>query len=334
MPIRKLAYRLVFGLAVSTSLFAESNDAAAAAGATAENTSLPDAKPAIANRLPVANPLFLPSQNQFYVEIQGGWQRYASKVTFPAQTVSGVPLAAGSTKTTRDSVRMAATLAYALHDRFVLGLDVLYLASERVSLSNTGSLSSLRASATTSTGFYNPRFSAIGRLLGLGRNEWFLDAGGIYSPGIKSDDPNAFAKPMSEVEAKVRVGKNSGPWTAGIGVSLAYSIETMHKGITYRSTTALLTEAVVQYDMARHFIDAGIGLIQYVDRTSANDALNGKMRTIIQFGLGTRFTQNVFARVSVGWLMPISADYRESGYLFQVEDIGGPVAFLTIGARF
>jgi hypothetical protein len=333
MSTHKAIYLSFLVLGVTPS-FSQSDDASVPTPTAAENKPITEAKAANANRLPIANPLFLPSQNQFYVEVQGGWQRYSTKITFPAQTVSGVSLAAGSTKTTRDSVRMAATLAYALHDRFVLGIDVLYLASERASLSNTGSLSAFRTNTTTSTGFYNPRFSAIGRLLGLGRDEWFLDAGGIYSPGIKSDDTNAFAKPMPEVEAQVRVGKNSGQWTVGIGASLAYTMETLHKGITYRSTTALVTEAIVQYDMDRHFIDAGIGLIQYVDRTSANDALNGKMRTIIQFGLGKRFTQNVFARVSVGWLMPISADYRESGYLFQVEDIGGPAAFLTIGVRF
>ncbi|MFZ5630647.1 MAG: hypothetical protein ACOY5B_16055 [Spirochaetota bacterium] len=322
MPIAKVTYLFVAALSV-VPVFSQSTEKEAATEGKINSD----------GRLPIANPLFLPAQNQIYAEVQGGWQRYSTQVSVPAQTVSGVPLAAGNAKSTRDSVRIAAALAYALHDRFVLGFDVLYLASERTTFSNTGSLSAFRATST-STGFYNPRFSAIGRFLGLGQNEWFLDAGGVFSPGIRSDDSNAFARPASEIEGKLRFGKNAGRWTAGLGVALSYSLETLHKGVTYRSTTALLTEAVVQYDMSSYFLDAGLAFIQFVDRTSANDALNGKVRTIIQFGLGKRFTQNVFARVSVGWLMPIAADYRESGYLFQVEDNGGPTAFVTVGARF
>lgn len=284
------------------------------------------------NRLPITNPLFLPYQNQFFVEVQGGWQRNSTSVRFPAQTISSVSLPESSSTTTWDAMRMGAAIGYGLHDRFILGVELLYLASEKSKSTSTGIFSP--SNDATSPGFYNPRFSAVVRLLGLNRNEWFLDAGFFYIPGISSSDKNAFANPKSEIQGSLRLGRNAGAWTAGVGLSVAFSFEATQNGVTYRSNTALVTEGILQYGADKYFAEAAIGLIQYVDQKSANDPLNGKMRTMLQFGVGNRFSENLYAKVTVGWLMPISADYRESGFLFNVEAKGGPTAFVSVGFRF
>lgn len=212
-------------------------------------------------------------------------------------------------------------------------MELLYLVSEKSTTATTGIFAS-GASSNSSPGFYNPRFSAVGRLLGVNRNEWYLDVGLAYMPGINSADKNAFAIPQPEIDTRVRLGRNIGAWTAGIGTSIAYTFETMHQGTTYRSNTALITEAIIQYGVEKYFAEAGAGFIQYVDHKSASDPLNGKVRTIVHVSIGSRFSENVFAKASIGWLMPIAADFRESGLLFHVEEKGGPAAHVTVGLRF
>ena len=229
-------------------------------------------------------------------------------------------------------MRMGAAIGYGLHDRFTLGVELLYLASEKTKTTSTGFLSP--ANEATSPGFYNPRFSAVVRLLGLNRNEWFLDAAFYYIPGISSSDKNAFANPGSEIQGALRLGRNAGAWTAGVTVAAAHYFESRQNSITYRSSTALVTEGILQYGADKYFAEVGVGLVQYVDQKSANDPLNGKMRTILHLGIGNRFSENLYAKVSVGWLMPISADFRESGLLYNIEAIGGPTANVTVGFRF
>lgn len=128
---------------------------------------------------------------------------------FTEQTIAGVTLPAGASETSSNSFLLAGGFAYALHDRFNLGLSLLYLASQSNSTHATGSLSSLNVTST-STGIYNPRITAIGRLLGLGADDWFLDIEAMFLPGIKSNDRKAFAYPNDETGVQIRFGKNSG----------------------------------------------------------------------------------------------------------------------------
>jgi len=331
MSIRNIIY-LIFSVLPLTQVFSQSDTETTATPAPVESSSAVDLKKERTNRLPITNPFFLPYQNQFFAELQGGWQRFSTSVGFPQQTISGLTYPESSSKTTWDAVRMGAAIGYGLHDRLTLGVELLYLASEKSQTTSTGIFTP--SSNNTSPGFYNPRLSGLVRLLGLNRNDWFIDAGFFYMPGIASSDKNAFANPKPEIEGRLRLGRNAGAWTAGVAVALAYSFETTQNGVTYRSNTTLVTEGIIQYGADKYFAEAGVGLIQYVDQKSANDPLNGKMRTMVHFGIGNRFSENLYAKVTVGWLMPISADYRESGLLFHIEANGGPTAHVTVGFRF
>jgi hypothetical protein len=91
---------------------------------------------------------------------------------------------------------------------------------------------------------------------------------------------------------------------------------------------------VLQAHFSPYFFNLLGGATQYVDPTSASDAMSGKVRLILAAEIGAEIQQNVFAKISYGWLMPVSADYNAGGLQVVYRDHGGPAANLTIGMRF
>lgn len=91
---------------------------------------------------------------------------------------------------------------------------------------------------------------------------------------------------------------------------------------------------ILQANFSPFFFNLLGGAIQYVDPSSANDAMAGKVRVVWAAEIGAAIEQNVFIKISYGWLMPVSADYNSGGLQMTFRDHGGPAASLTIGARF
>lgn len=120
----------------------------------------------------------------------------------------------------------------------------------------------------------------------------------------------------------------------GVETTITHSFEANQKGINYRAITAVEFGMLAQHDFENLFLEAVLGFLQYVDKASATDPLNGKMITSVQLGLGHRFSERMFARIRAGYVFPIGADYTYLGYKYRIEAIGGPTLALTIGVTF
>lgn len=284
-------------------------------------------------RLPVYNPFFFSYKNQWYLELAATEQRYVWKATLPAQSYLGFPIAASSVETRYIEVRTSAELRYGFTDRIIAFVGGTYLADRDSSTTTTGSASF--SSNYARTGMGNPHFGLIGRLLGTHRNAWYLDATGVYTPGIRPDDKNQMvASPMTTFEAGIALGRNFNAWTVGVAGNVAYSPEITYGSITYRSSTAVFFDGGLQYDFGPFFLNGRAGFMKYVDSVSVNDALNGKIRVVLMLDAGTKIADRGFVKISYGWLLPVSADYNSSGLNFVIEDKGGPMARLAIGVSF
>lgn len=291
------------------------------------------------DRLPAYNPFFIAYKNQWYVEGNGAWQKQTINVDMPSQvvTISGITgtISAGGSETSLSQTRVGGEVRYGITDRIIAGVSALYLVKESTSTTYSGSLSTLTTTpATARSGFYNPWFSLYGRLLGLDRNSWYLDVKGTFSPGIKSSDSSAFSRAQAEIDGGFALGRNVGAFTYGLGAQVMYSPEATNNGTTYRSTTTVIAQAIVQYELGQVFVEGLAGLFKYVDTNSANDPLVGKARTILQGSVGAKLQENIFIKGSFGWLMPVSTDYSFVYFSTTVTDKGGPIIGITVGAAF
>lgn len=329
MSMRIFAYLILVYIPVST-IASQSEPKAknVAAEAQQQSAALTDDR-----QLAISNPFYITYRNQWYVALDVVEQRSVLRVALPAQIVSGIPFAAASSEIRDIELRTGAEVRYGITDRisgFVAGT---YLADRDTSTTSSGLFSS-SSSSYPRTGLMNPHFGIYGRLLGTQRDEWYIDVVGVYTPGIRSGDKSQVASPLSALEAGLAAGRNMGGFTAGLGTAISYSPETNYNNYLYRATSAITVEAITQYDFGIVFLNLHAGLHKYVDSVSNSDALNGKIRVIVNLEAGTKIGSNAFARISYGWLLPVSADYSSSGLNFVVEDKGGPAARLTVGARF
>lgn len=291
------------------------------------------------DRLPSYNPFFIAYKNQWYVEGNGAWQKQTITTDMPTQTVtiSGITgtIPAGGSETDYSQTRIGGEVRYGITDRIIAGVNALYLVKENTSTTYSGSFATFSTTpAAARSGFYNPWFSLYGRLLGLDRNNWYLDIKGTFSPGIKSSDSSAFSRTQSEIDGGLALGRNTGAWTFGLGTQVIYSPEATNNGITYRSTTTVSVQGIVQYELGALFVEAGAGLFKYVDTNSANDPLVGKARTMAQVGFGGAIHNGIFIKGTFGWLMPISTDYSVAYFRTTFTDKGGPIIGITVGAAF
>lgn len=287
-----------------------------------------------AAQLSVSNPFFMAYKNQWYFELDTVEQRYTNRISLAAQTVSGIPFPASTAESRSIDTRLGGEVRYGITDRIIAGVRGNYLVDREGFSTYTGIFSSSTTTSTTpKSGFMNPSLGLVGRLLGTKRDEWYVDLIGTYTPGIKSSDKNALTNPAANYDAGLALGRNAGPLTIGINAIVSYSPETTYNGFTYRSTTAILSEGIVQYEFGQAFINALVGLVKYVDPNSANDPLSGKVRTFLAVQMGVNVTQNLFAKASFGWLMPVSAETTSSGLTFVLKDTGGPAVGLTVGFR-
>ncbi|HNE18343.1 MAG TPA: hypothetical protein PLF85_01425 [Turneriella sp.] len=318
--LTQIATYLFIAALVSLPLFAE----------TGENTAAKQEAKDPDRRLPIVNPLFAPYQGQWYVEANSTEQRSAITATIPVQNYSGFAISESKTRSDYTDIRVGGQVMYGIHDRLAVGVRTRFLADRQVQTSSSGAFTSGSSGVSSRLGMYNPSFALQGRLLGIDRNEWHLNVIGMYSPG----SVGGIGDPQTDVQAGLLLGKNSGFFSFGFVAFAIWSPETTSGTIKYRSTTAVSAEMILQAHFSPFFFNLLGGAFQYVDPSSASDAMSGKVRIVCEAEVGAEIQQNVFVKLSYGWLMPVSADYNSGGLQMTFRDHGGPAATLTIGARF
>jgi|JI10StandDraft_1071094.scaffolds.fasta_scaffold354937_2 hypothetical protein len=325
MSIRNIIY-LIFSVLTVAPAFSQANELTN----TAEKTTMGEATTRTDHRLPIVNPLFAPYQGQWFVQVDATEQRSAFTATIPAQSYSGFSFAESKSRTDYTDIRVGGQVFYGIHDRISVGIRTLFLADRQTQTVSTGAFTSQAPPLPTSTGMYNPDFVLQGRLLGVNQNEWHLNLIGIYSPG----SIGGLSAPPSNLLAGLLIGRNAGFLTFGLAALAIWSPETTVSTMRYRSTTAISGEMVLQAHFSPYFFNLLGGATQYVDPSSANDAMSGKVRLVWAAEIGAEVQQNVFAKISYGWRMPVSADFNSGGLQVVYRDHGGPAANLTIGMRF
>ncbi len=329
MSIRNIIY-LIFSVLPLNQVFSQSDTEATATPAPTESKSIVDLKKAQTNNLPVINPLFAPYKGQWFLQVDATEQRSAYTATVPAQSYSGFSVAESKSRTEYTDIRVMGQAAYGIHDRLALGIRTRFLADRQTQTTSTGIFTSGTSTLPTQPGMYSPEFILQGRLLGINRDEWHVNVIGIYSPGKIGGQSGS----QSDFQAGLMVGRNAGVLTFGLVGFAIWSPESTSGGVKVRSRTALSGEMVLQMHLSPFFFNLLGGAFQYVDPSSANDAMSGKVRLVCALEIGAEIQQNVFAKVGYGWLLPVSADQNANGLRMTFQDHGGPAANLTIGARF